>query len=59
MTVPARAGQPPKQAVEIAVYCGACGGWIGTVPLGTPWFRGRCINRRCPKYAEPQRINTI
>lgn len=58
MTAPARADQTPKSTAEIAVYCGVCRGWLGTVPAGTPWFRGRCINRRCPKYSEAQRIKT-
>jgi hypothetical protein len=67
MTVPMRAEQQPQQAPqpapvvrhETAAYCGACAGWMGTVPAGTPWFSGRCINKRCPKYAEPQRIKTM
>ena len=58
MSVPVRVEQGPKATTEVAVYCGACRGWIGTVPAGTAWFRGRCISRRCPRYAEAQRIKT-
>jgi hypothetical protein len=45
---------PPQQA-----YCKKCGGWIATVPAGTPWVRGRCLNKRCPKYSEAQQIKTV
>jgi hypothetical protein len=59
MTATARSDSQPKANAEVAVYCGVCRGWIGTVPSGTPWFRGRCINRRCAKYSEPQRIKIV
>lgn len=59
MVVQIRSEPQPMLQREVAVYCGACGGWIGTVPDGTPWFSGRCINRRCLKYSEPQRIKTV
>jgi hypothetical protein len=45
---------PPQQA-----YCKACGGWIATVPAGTAWVRGRCMNKRCQKYSEAQQIKTV
>lgn len=55
--VPARV--PPQEA-----RCRACGGWVGTVPPGTPWFRGRCGNRavdglpgrKCRLYGQTQRF---
>ena len=52
------ANQSPTVQHEVAAYCGACRGWLGTVPAGTPWFSGRCIVKRCPKYNEPQRVKT-
>lgn len=51
-----RAEPQSRVSAEMAVYCGACRGWIGTVPAGTPWLRSRCINRRCSKYGAAQTI---
>lgn len=48
--------EPKPKAPPVAIYCRACSGWIGTVPAGTPWFRGRCINKRCQKYAVAQQV---
>lgn len=36
---------PPKPAPWEA-RCASCGGWVGTVPGISPWFRGRCGNRQ-------------
>lgn len=44
---------PPWEA-----RCHACGGWVGTVPAGTPWFRGRCINRRCRMYGKTEKFRS-
>jgi hypothetical protein len=60
MSVAARDPQtrmPPWEA-----RCKACGGWVGTVPGGTAWFRGRCGNRsvlgqpgrKCALYGSTQ-----
>jgi hypothetical protein len=48
---------PPWEA-----RCKSCGGWVGTVPAGTAWFRGRCGNRsvlgqpgrKCALYGQTQ-----
>jgi hypothetical protein len=60
VTAPARTEPPtmPKPPPQQA-YCKACGGWIATVPAGTAWVRGRCMNKRCQKYSEAQQIKTI
>lgn len=47
----------------IEVFCRVCQAWLGTVPAGTSWFRGRCFNRsvdgrpgrKCSRYGETQR----
>lgn len=52
----------PSRVPPWEARCRACGGWVGTVPGGTPWFRGRCGNRqmagmagrRCPQYGVTQ-----
>lgn len=36
--------------------CRSCGYWVTTVPLGTPWGRGRCINRECTLYGKGQTV---
>jgi hypothetical protein len=43
---------PPREA-----RCAMCGEWIMTVPAATTWARGRCGNRRCPKYGEGQTVH--
>ena len=49
---------PPEQkAPPRDARCSACGGWIMTVPGGTLWGKGRCGNRRCRLYGEPQRFS--
>jgi hypothetical protein len=49
---PAAVKQPPRDA-----RCSQCGEWIGTAPAGTKWLRGRCGNRRCPKYGAGQTVH--
>lgn len=38
--------QTCQKAPPVEARCRACGGWISTVPAGTPWVRGRCFNRQ-------------
>lgn len=49
----------PRPA-PLEARCRACGGWIATVPAGTPWARGRCFNRvqgrDCRLYGQGQTI---
>lgn len=66
MTADRIAEQQPRTR-PIEVFCRACQAWLGTVPPGTPWFRGRCFNRsvgglpgrKCGKYGETQRYPNL
>ena len=45
---------PPTHPAPWDVRCKACHGWIVTIFGGCRKARVRCINKRCPLYAEPQ-----
>ena len=57
---PAGLAPAPVAPAPVEGRCAVCGGWVVTVPAGTPWARGRCGNRKfgglpgrkCPAYAE-------
>lgn len=56
--------QAPPRIPPWDARCKSCGAWVGTVPSGTPWFRGRCGNRKvdgvpgrkCRAYGQTQRF---
>jgi hypothetical protein len=56
-----RLADVPVKAPPVEARCGACGGWVGTVPAGTAWMRGRCYNRTeghdCRLYGKGQTIH--
>jgi hypothetical protein len=56
-----RLADAPVKPPPVEARCAACGGWIATVPAGTPWARGRCYNRinghACRLYGRGQTVH--
>lgn len=46
----------PGRLIPWDVRCKGCGGWIASASGDARWIRARCINRRCPKYGQPQEV---
>lgn len=51
-----RLAEQQAQAPPLEARCQGCGGWLSTVPAGTPWVRARCGNKRCRLYGDGQMI---